>query len=563
LVTSRFLFNIGKTSSVLLAATLFVSGFSASQAEAAVNAGSDANGVQEASSPNKQLIARKPRKKVVKKRRTVTRTRTTTKTTVVTPGSTTVIKETTVVSPQTAPPAPTSAPAQPQTQVESDGPVSQQEFDRLRGQVESYRTELEGIDGRINAVDKKAAKAAGGFSTTTKLHGEAIIGVSGFGGAPTTGIPADKGTILTDRVRLNFDTSFSGKDRLRTRLQSRNTPNFGASSTAASNITGTNQTRLGFDGDSTNNTSVSLLEYSFPLNDSTKVLIETVGAEFNDNIETFNPLLASSGTGAISRFGRFNPIYRQSNDGAAITVNNKISDNLELSLGYALPGANTNASVPSQTTGLFNGSNAALAQLAFKPSDDLTLGATYSRSYHTSGTNIEGGTGSSGSTLRSTGLTSGVGADNPFGTSTRASANHYSLQASYKLGSSAVLSGWYGWTESTAEATPGATAGTAGAAGGSASSSNWAATLAFPDFGNKGNVLGFVVGQSPKLNALTVNGTGQTVDSASSLHLEALYKMKVSDNVDITPGLLVITNPENNAANATEYVGTVRTTFKF
>jgi Carbohydrate-selective porin, OprB family len=563
LVTSRFLFNIGKTSSVLLAATLFVSGFSASQAEAAVNAGSDANGVQEASSPNKQLIARKTRKKVTKKRRTVTRTRTTTKTTVVTPGSTTtVIKENTVVTPQTAPPAPTSAPAQPQTQVESDGAVSQQEFDRLRGQVESYRTELEGVDARIQEANSKSKK--GGFSTTTKLNGEVIIGVSGFGGASTDPAKApngDKGTILTDRVRLNFDTSFTGKDRLRTRLQSRNTSQFGSSSTQSNNSTGTNQTRLGFDGDSTNNTSVSLLEYSFPLNDSTKVLIETIGAEFNDNIETFNPLLASSGGGAISRFGRFNPIYRQSNDGAAITVNNKISDNLELSLGYAVPGQN-NAAVPGLSNGLFNGSNAALAQLAFKPSDSLTLGATYARSYHTDGSNVAGGTGSSGSSLRSTGVASGVGANSPFG-SVRTSANHYSLAASYKLGSSAVLSGWYGWTESNAEGTPGAVAGTAGASGGSASSSNWAATLAFPDFGNKGNVLGFVVGQSPKLNALTVNGNGQTVDSANSLHLEALYKMKVSDNVDITPGLLLITNPENNAANATEYVGTVRTTFKF
>jgi hypothetical protein len=553
LVISRFLFNIGKTSSVLLAATLLLSDFSALQAKAASNP----TGVQETSSANKQLIARKPRKKVIKtKRRTVIKK----KTTIISPGSTTVIKETTVVNPS-APPPPKVESA-PQTQTPTSEPaVSQQEFDRLRGEVESYRTELEGIDGRINAVDKKAAKAAAGFSSTTKLVGEVIIGVSGYGGAPGAITTGDKGTVLSDRVRLNFDTSFTGKDKLRTRLQSRNTPQFNAA------VTGTNMTRLGYDSTESNGTSVSLLQYTFPLNDATTVRLETTGSEFNENMNTFNPLLASAGTGSISRFGRYNPIYRQSDDGAALTVNNKISDNLELSLGYAVPGAlGATASTPSLTSGLFNGNNAAIAQLAFKPSDALTLGATYSRSYHTSGTKIEGGTGSSGSGYSSTattvGTASNVGADNPFGTSTRASANHYSVAASYNLGGP-VLSGWYGWTESTAEGTPGASATSAGTVGGTASSSNWAATLAFPDFGNKGNTLGFVVGQQPKLNALTVGGVGKTTDKDTSLHLEALYKMKVSDNLDITPGLLLITNPENNAANATEYVGTIRTTFKF
>jgi hypothetical protein len=549
LVTSRFLFNIGKTSSVLLAATLFVSGFSASQAEAAVN---DTTGVQEASSANNQLIARKPRNKKViyknRKGRKVVKT----KTTVISPGGTTVIKESTVVTPQTtpsAPPAP-SAPAQPQTQVESDGPVSQQEFDRLRGQVESYRTELEAVQSK----SAEPKKAPGGFSSTTKLVGEVIVGVSGYGGAPGTIPSGDKGTILSDRIRLNFDTSFNGKDRLRTRLQTRNTTPFNK------DVTGTSQTRLGFDGGDavkdgyTNTTAVSLLQYSFNLNDSTKVIAETVGAEFNENMNTFNPLLASAGTGSISRFGRYNPIYRQSGDGAALTVNNKLGDNLELSLGYAIPGQSTTANTPGLASGLFNGSNAAIAQLAFKPSDSLSLGAAYARSYSTDGKGLSGGTGSTGTAFSGTstgGVASNVGADNPFN-GARTSANHYSLMASYNLGGP-VLSGWYGFTEATREAT----------GGGTASTSNWAATLALPDFGSKGNTLGFVVGQQPKLNSVTNNGTVGTADKDTSLHLEALYKMKVSDNLDITPGLLLITNPENNAANATEYVGTIRTTFKF
>jgi hypothetical protein len=550
LVRSRFLFNFGKISAVLLAATLFVAGSSASPAQAAANA--DNTEVQPTNSPNKQLIARKPRKKVVKatKRRTTVIKK---KTTIISPVSTTVIEKSTVVTPtitESAPPPP-RVESVPQTQTPVSEPaVSQQEFDRLRGQVESYRNELKGVDTRINAVEAKSAKT---FSATTKLAGEVIVGISGYGGASTDPAKApagDKGNTFSDRIRLNFDTSFTGKDRLRTRLQSGNAVSFNT----ASGTTGTNMTRFGFEGGAGNNTAVSLLQYSAPLNDSTKFIIETTGAEFNENMYTFNPLLAAAGTGSISRFGRFNPIYRQAGDGAALTVNNKISDNIDLSLGYAIPGQSTTAATPGLNSGLFNGSNAAIAQLAFKPSDSLSLGATYARSYHTNGTNIEGNTGSSGSVLSSAGT--GVGADNPFGTSattSRTSANHYSFQASYKLGTAAVLSGWYGWTESTLET----------ATGGSASSNNWAATLALPDFGSKGNTLGFVVGQQPKLNSLTVGGVGKATDKDTSLHLEALYKMKMSDNLDITPGILLITNPENNAANGTEYVGTIRTTFKF
>ncbi len=553
---SRFLFNLGKTSTAVLAASLL---FGAAQAEAAVPTASDAaTGVQAVSTPSSQLIARKKtRKKVVR-----TRSRggkTTTRVIITRPGtpastSTTTVETTTTPPAPNTPPAPTgnTVPAAvPQSQVETDTPVSQQEFDRLRGQVEDYRGAIEGLDAKVS-------KAGAGFSTTTKLVGEVIIGVNGYGGVSSvTGGPTQlSGTTLTDRVRLNFDTSFTGKDKLRTRLQSRDTNSFNGG------VTGTNMTRLGFDGNDSNgtngnSTTVSLLQYTFPLNDATTVRLETTGAEYNENMNTFNPLLASAGTGSISRFGRYNPIYRQSGDGAALTVNNKLGDNLELSLGYAVPGQSTTAATPNTTAspanntgGLFNGSNAAIAQLAFKPSDALSLGVTYARSYSTSGTGLAGSTGSSGSAFRSTGMAANIGADSPFN-GIKTSANHYSFAASYNLGGP-VLSGWYGWTEANAE----------NGSGASASTNNWAATLALPDFGSKGNTLGFVVGQQPKLNSLSgVSNT--TVDSASSLHLEALYKMKMSDNLDITPGLLLITNPENNASNGTEYVGTIRTTFKF
>jgi Carbohydrate-selective porin, OprB family len=304
---------------------------------------------------------------------------------------------------------------------------------------------------------------------------------------------------------------------------------------------------LGYDGGDivggtfSNSTAVSLLKYNFPISSETKIITEVIGAEFNDEYYNFNPALESSGTGALSRFGRFNPVYRLSNDGAQVGVDHKFSKELGLALAYGAPIANSaaNPSLGTTSGGIFNGSNVFFGQLRISPSEDLNLGLIYAHSFHTNGSNLSGGTGS-------------AGADNPFaGAAT--SANHYSFLASYKLSPSFILSGWAGFTEANRET----------AVGGKASMSNYAVSLAFLDFGQKGNNLAFVLGIPPKLTSRSGTGLAASPDNNTSYHLEALYKVKLSDNLSITPGIIFITNPEHNSANPTEYVGSVRTTFKF
>lgn len=483
-----------------------------------------------------QLIARRKPRRAIKKRPIAPRP----------------LPEVIPQAPEVVSPPPEPAPVAPPEPVEApEEVVSQQDLDRLKGLVQSFGAELQGVDTRLQTIEASTKKLQDqSFSTTTKLAGEVIIGINGYNTGRGAGIGASgtTGNVLTDRVRLNFDTSFTGKDRLRTRLQSRNNIAFNAA------VTGTNMTQLGYDGNSDNNTSVSLLQYSFPLSADTKIIAETIGSEFNENLYTFNPLLTSSGDGSISRFGRYNPVYRLSGDGASLTVNHKFSDQLKLDIGYAVPVSNTVAN-PINGAGLFNGSNSIISQLSFLPSKDLGLGLVYARSF--SGGGITGSTGSGG-------------ANSPFGT-TGTTANHYSALASYKLSPGFVISGWAGFVDAKREAPAGSTLGP-----GSANISNYAVSLAFPDFGSKGNNLAFIVGIPPKLNsrstqatatAPVVTSTFVTAAGAenrdTSYHIEALYRVKLSDNLAITPGILLITSPEHSSANPTEYVGTIRTTFKF
>ncbi len=417
-----------------------------------------------------------------------------------------------------------------------------QEFE---AELTTLRTRLDQIEGKTAKLEKSQ------FSTTTKLVGEVIFNVGLVGGEtkltsrnPDKTANLDDNVTFSDRVRLNFDSSFTGKDQLRIRLQARNTAAFNTA------VTGTNMTRYGFDGNNNNQFEVHRLEYQTPLGDKARVKFELNGGEFNDMFNNYNPVFADAGTGSISRFGRFAPIYRQSDGGAGVGFDYNFSKNVGISLGYLVP--SNIANDPAQGKGLFNGSYAASAQLNLKPSDNLNIGFTYMNSYNNtqSGVNVSGSTGSDW-------------ANQPFGSTVDTSANHFGLQGNYRFSPKFTLGAWFGYTQAEAEkngTTKTNNVDTSIAKGNDAEIINWAVSLGFTDFGKKGNVLGFIIGMPPKA---TSNDVKAREDKGTSYHIEALYRYQVNNNISITPGLLVILNPEHNDNADAVWVGTLRTTFKF
>jgi hypothetical protein len=97
---------------------------------------------------------------------------------------------------------------------------------------------------------------------------------------------------------------------------------------------------------------------------------------------------------------------------------------------------------------------------------------------------------------------------------------------------------------------------------------NYGATLAINDFGTEGSTLGFVVGMEPKLTGSSA-AVGDLLPGArrrdpdTGLHVEGFYKLKVSDNIAITPGVIWLTAPGHDEDNDDIFVGTIRTTFTF
>ncbi len=410
---------------------------------------------------------------------------------------------------------------------------------------EEFAAELATLRGRVDALEARTAELeANQFSTTTKLNGEVVFALTGIArGEDANGRDADTTTALGSRVRLNFDTSFTGKDLLRTRLQVLNLGSFSTNNTKTAE--GELRFNAGPFGTASNTVALDALFYQFPLGKSTTVILEANAGAADDFTNTVNPYFdGDGGSGALSNFGTRNPIYYLT-AGTGIAVRHQFGPKLELSLGY-LAG---NAQNPTRGNGLFNGSYGGLAQLTFKPSDKIALGLTYLNSYNT-----VTGTGSNASNfpvrLDSFGLGNGT---------LPVSSNSYGAQASWRVNRGIAVGGWAGYTNQRILSNLATRTGSVQR--GDQKIWNWAVTLAFPDFLKEGNVAGFLVGMEPRVTSSTNRTLPE--DKDTSLHIEGFYQFKLSDNISITPGLIWLTAPDHNNKNSDLVIGVVRTTFTF
>ncbi|PSF35201.1 hypothetical protein C7H19_17630 [Aphanothece hegewaldii CCALA 016] len=420
--------------------------------------------------------------------------------------------------------------------------VLREDIDKLKRLMQEFESELAALGTRIDNLESRVAFLEDHqFSTTTKLNAQVIWSVNDtFGDA--VGSDSDQSeTQFAYRIRMNFESSFTGKDLLRTRLQM---SNFGS----IAEVTGTNMTRLNYDDNSENQVQVAHLFYLTPINDYITLRMGPVGVGYTDITDTITPpTIADDALGIPSRFGEYNPVYRRGGGGGA--VNLRFVKNLELTLGY-LAGEPNN---PREGSGLFNGTYHALAQLALY-GENGAVGFAYSRSYFTAGqTDL---TASTGSKL----------AIQPFGDDIATSGDFFTLQGYYRITPNIQIHGWGGYIS--ADAHDSGLSDLSNGRGGTVAKNVqngdhadlWygAVGLSFPDVGGEGFLPGILFGIPP-----TVTHSDVSEDRNTAYHIEAFYRLQLNDNISITPGVWVILNPENNDRNSTQWVGHIRTSFLF
>jgi len=435
--------------------------------------------------------------------------------------------------------------------------VSRTDFEALQRLTEEFRTELATLGTRVDNLEGRTQFLEDHqFSTTTKLAGEVIFGIADAFGE---GAGDEVHTVFHDRVRLNFLTSFTGKDRLRTRLQAGNAvPLLSAANIPAAQRT--NEGRFTYDGSNDNRNDngvlIDLLDYRFPIGKNLSVDVFANGALHHHYADTVNPYFEglAGGNNAISRFAERNPIYRIGPSSAGVGVNYKLSDAFKVDLGYLSNTANN----PGTDAGVFNGNYSALGQVIF--GSKFKIGFTYIHAYENdlsatdlTGRNpnrlILGGTGTNLANLNRAALASA--------TTLPASAfnrpvvsNSYGLEASLPISSKFVINGWVGKTDARIIGL------------GDADIWNFALGLALPDLGKKGNLGGILVGAEPTLRGLQVPGT-ENFRRDFAYHVEGFYRYQVTKNVSVTPGVIWLTAPNQNADNNDVVIGLLRTTFTF
>lgn len=429
--------------------------------------------------------------------------------------------------------------------VDTSNLATKQDLATLNRLLEEFQAELATLRGRTDALEARTAELeANQFSTTTKLTGEAIFAATDGIGSGSSSVP-----VLQQRVRLNLNTSFTGSDLLITRLQVGN-------STALdhTNInqgiafpTGTSegfQTHQVF-GDTGNQVILDTLEYQFPLGDRVRVFVAANAGIFEDFTPTLNPYFENfdGGSGSISAFAQRNPIYRLGG-GQGIGLSLKLSQALEVTAGYlAAEGFS-----PSAGNGFFNGDFAALGQITWTPSERFGAAVTYNHAYFGPGRfgfdngagHLETGT----APFAGTALANRVGATQPV------TSDSVGLQLAWRISSGVQLNGWAGYTR--VDLRDDDVRGDIW---------NGAIGLAFPDLGKEGNVAGVLVGVEPYLTDL--EGLNDFFKDDVPLHVEAFYKYQVTDNISITPGVIWLTAPNQDADNDDVFIGTIRTTFSF
>jgi hypothetical protein len=434
---------------------------------------------------------------------------------------------------------------------------------------EEFAAELAALRGRVEVLEARTATLEKQqFSTTTKLAGEVILSRSqAFGGRDVTGfgrVPAsvreDAGkAVFQDRVRLNLLTSFSGQDLLTTRLEAGNA----IPTLASGGVTGgansayllfSNEGRLAYDNSNVatanNSVNIGLLSYRFPVNEHLIFNVFAAGGSHFYYADTVNPYLEDrdGGSGALSRFGQRNPIYGLGGNGAGVGINIKLGKILRIDGGYLVD----RASDPSAGSGLFNGNYSALGQLVIQPWERFKLGLTFVHAYDRSGEFRYGGLGMATGTFLGNLLPGAQSSAPTFPPSRPVASNSYGVEASFQVSDGIVLGGWAGLTKARLIGY------------GDAEIWNFAGTLAFPDLLKRGSLGAIIVGTEPTLTGVRSGGSGRSIiDNDYALHVEALYKLALTDNFSLTPGIIWLPTLNQNSDNDDVFIGVLRTTFTF
>ena len=410
--------------------------------------------------------------------------------------------------------------------------------DELQKLLDEFDSELTVLTSRVDGLESKVGKLqAQQFSTTTKLRGETSMIIAG---SPNYDGDGSTATTFNYDLRLAFDTSFTGKDLLRTRMRVGNFSDdpFGSSG----NVFKLDKAE---EGDGT--VRIDRLFYTFPVGEQVKLTVAAQGR--NTEMLSFLPSAYKSDILDFFNLAGATGTYNKATGaGAAFSWKQKVEKGkpfVSFDVNWI---AQDTCIDPDRITGVcdaysdsqvgaFDSESAQniLAQLGVKGQN---WGAAVAYRYGTENARLRDTNSTSSSFFR----TLGAGQD----------SNSISLAGFWEPMDANWLpsiSGGFSYTNySEGDTRP------------SADIWSWMVGLQWKDVFIKGNTAGFAVG-SPLY--VTESSTGAQENPPGYMY-ELFYKFRVSDNISVTPSVFWITKNYNDGnAGESTYGGVIQTTFRF
>ena len=392
--------------------------------------------------------------------------------------------------------------------------------DELKKLLNEFKGELAVLKGRVDGLDAKVGQLeANQFSTTTKLSGVATmtLGAASNGKTAETylgGQSPDDHIAFNYDLKLNLDTSFTGKDLLRTTLRANNYQNsvFGQNGSAAlENASSPSNTTA-------DSVGINRLFYQFPVG---KGFTATVGAKVRQD-----DMLAMWPTA----YGADSVLDRMTYAGASAAYS------LNIGAGAGLTYKNP------------NGFNASVNYISNQLSANNSGSSYY---YNTGAFTSDSGVGSASTTSVQVGYAKqNWGAAFAYTYSNAANSIALNdLNASWTSANANNIGFSAYWQPTKTGYIPSVSAGVGTSYGTESSPTTWQVGLQWQDAFVKGNALGMAYG------ATQIGGT----ESANNAY-ELFYKFQVTDNIAVTPAFFWI---NGSGDNADSNGGVLKTTFKF
>jgi len=386
--------------------------------------------------------------------------------------------------------------------------------DELRRLMAEFEKELAVLKGRVDGLETKVGVLeAQQFSTTTKLSGLATFVVGGV-----SNNPAGEQVTANYDVQLNFDTSFTGKDLLRTVLRA---GNFDGDRNAFGG--GLSTLEIAFQEDSgPNSLGIDKIFYQFP-----------IGEQFT---ATFGGRVGQEDMLALwpSVYPGDTVLNALTLNGAPLAYNKNLGPGFGLwwqAEGWSVSANYVAANGADSSLGLFNSDSAATStvQLGYGQ-ENWGIAAIYSY--------IEGGVGVPGATPFITSQIEDAGVrTNAFGIS--------GFWQPAESGWIPSISAGYGINSSNR--------------GDLRTSQSWLVGLQWSDVLAEGNSFGMGVGQ-PAFATATRNGA----DTEQGVWAwEWWVQWQVSDAIAVTPAIFYLNNPGGNEGGKNQFGALLKTSFSF